>query len=107
MLGAEEVELLEDDADPLPDLVDLDAALGDLLASKKIRPLWIGSRRLIVRRRVLLPLPLGPMTTRVSPVATSKSMPSRTRLSPKLLWICSPRTTGAPLVARRPPLPQA
>ncbi len=34
----EEVELLEDDADPLPDLVDLDASLGDLLALEEDPP---------------------------------------------------------------------
>ena len=31
--------------------------------SRKIRPHWIGSSRLMQRRSVLLPLPLGPMTT--------------------------------------------
>src|ERR687898_1176207 len=60
-----------------------------------MRPLSIGSSRLTQRRSVLLPLPLGPITTSTSPVATDRSIPSRTRLSPKLLRTPSRRTTGS------------
>ena len=75
--------------------------------SKKIRPLWIGSRRLIVRRRVLLPLPLGPMTTRVSP------WPPRSRCRRGRgcrRSSCGSARPGRPEPHwswRRPPLPQA
>ena len=62
--------------------------------SKKMRPAWIGSSRLTQRSSVLLPLPLGPMITSTSPAATSRSIPSRTRLSPKLLRTPSSRRTG-------------
>src|SRR5262245_8247841 len=43
------------------------------------------------RSSVLLPLPLAPMTTSTSPGATSRLMPSSTRLSPKLLRTASRR----------------
>ena len=59
-----------------------------------MRPAWIGSRRLTHRSSVLLPLPLGPITTSTSPVCTSRSMPSRTRLSPKLFRTPSSRRIG-------------
>ena len=51
------------------------------------------------RNIVLLPLPLAPMTTRTSPMATLRSMPSSTRLSPKLLRTPSSRTIGTPFVS--------
>src|SRR5687768_14605078 len=60
-----------------------------------MRPLSTGSSRLTQRSSVLLPLPLGPITTSTSPEATSRSIPSRTRLSPKLLRTPSRRTTGS------------
>src|SRR5438067_5170730 len=50
------------------------------------------------RSRVLLPLPLGPITTSTSPASTVRSTASRTRLSPKLLRIASARTTAVPAV---------
>src|SRR5919197_290346 len=64
-----------------------------------MRPESTGSSRLTQRRRVLLPLPLGPMTTSTSPSPTLRSMPSRTTLSPKLLRTPSSSTIGAPRVA--------
>src|ERR671910_3620401 len=60
-----------------------------------MRPLSIGSSRLTHRSSVLLPLPLGPITTSTSAEATDRSIPSRTRLSPKLLRTPSRRTTGS------------
>src|SRR5918992_4393202 len=48
------------------------------------------------RSSVLFPLPLAPITTSTSPWSTLRSMPSRTRLSPKLLTTPSRRTIGAP-----------
>ena len=90
----EEVELLEDDPDPLPDRARRRRRPRDLLALEEMRPAWIGSRRLTQRSSVLLPLPLGPITTRTSPVGTSRSMPSRTRLSPKLFRTPSSRRIG-------------
>ena len=62
-----EVELLEDDPDPLADGRDVGARAVISSPSKKIRPAWIGSSRLTQRRSVLLPLPLGPMITSTSP----------------------------------------
>src|SRR5947207_15543825 len=50
------------------------------------------------RSRVLFPLPLAPISTRTSPASTVRSTASRTRWSPKLLRIASPRTTGMPAV---------
>ena len=47
------------------------------------------------RRSVDLPLPLGPITTSTSPLATSRSMPSSTRLSPKLFTTRSSRSSGS------------
>ena len=70
--------------------------------SRKMRPDWIGSSRLTQRRSVLLPLPLGPMMTSTSPGSTLRSMPSRTRLSPKLLWTPSEPDHGD--AVRLPPL---
>src|SRR3954454_16474452 len=55
-------------------------------------PLSSGSSRLMQRRRVLLPLPLAPMTTSTSPASTVRSMPSSTRLSPKLFRTSEQRT---------------
>ena len=75
-----------------------------------MRPAWIGSSRFTQRSSVLFPLPLGPMTTSTSPSATLRSIPSRTRLSPKLLCTPSRRTidsgAGSPLPPpRRSPQP--
>ena len=56
---------------------------GDLLALEEDRGRSSsGSSRLMQRSSVLLPLPLGPMTTSTSPASTCRSMPSSTRLSP-------------------------
>ena len=43
--------------------------------SRKMRPSWIGSRRFTQRRSVLLPLPLGPMTTSTSPMRNAQIDP--------------------------------
>ena len=48
---------------------------------------------------MLLPLPLGPMIVSTSPLRTSRSIPRRTSLSPKLLWTASSRTTGSVVAA--------
>jgi len=46
--------------------------------STTMRPDWMGSRRLMVRIRVLFPDPEGPMITSTSPGATSSSMSFKT-----------------------------
>ena len=89
----EQVELLEHDPDPLADRRRIGPAPRDLLSPRKIRPESTGSSRFTQRSRVDLPLPLGPMMVSTSPVSTSRSMPSSTRLSPKLLRTASRRTS--------------
>src|SRR4029077_16100122 len=48
------------------------------------------------RRSVVFPEPFGPVTSRKSPRSTSRSIPSRTRLSPKRLPRPRARITDAP-----------
>src|SRR5919199_677115 len=69
--------------------------------SKRMRPESSGSSRFRQRSSVLLPLPLGPMTTSTSPTPTSRSMPFRTRLSPKLFRSSWARMSGTPARSAR------
>src|SRR5215472_9972790 len=51
------------------------------------------------RKSVVLPLPEAPMTTTASPLATSRSTPSRTRVGPKDFSRPRIETTGRAMAA--------
>src|SRR5579864_8158274 len=58
---------------------------------------WSGfSSRLSVRRKVLLPPPLGPTTTTTSPLAIRMVMPLSTCRGPKCLWMFSASSIQRP-----------
>ncbi len=69
----EQVEVLEDEADPAAQPVEVGALSFPWtdMPSKRMSPDWISSSRLMVRIRVDLPEPDGPQTTTTSPRATS------------------------------------
>ncbi len=70
--------------------------------SSTIRPCSGGSSRLMHRNRVLLPLPLGPITQTTSPWRTDMLIPRRTCRSPKLLWTSSSSSIGWAGTRQRP-----
>ena len=65
---------------------------------QEIVPASAGTSRASARSRVVLPLPLGPVSTSNSPVANEKDRPSKTRRPPR--WQASPATSSS-LVMRR------
>ena len=98
-LVREQVELLEDHADPPADEVDAPrrrpgASPVISLPSRKMRPSSGGSSRLMQRSSVDLPEPLGPITQTTSPRSTSRLTPRRTSSLPKRLWTFSSRSIG-------------
>ncbi len=78
----EQVERLEDDADPPPDAVDVHAGRGDLVALDDDPTAVDRLERLMQRSRVDLPDPLAPMRHTTSCSATVRSRPRRTSRSP-------------------------
>ena len=93
----EEVELLEDDPDPLADRRRRRRPCAVISSpSKKIRPESSGSSRLTQRSSVLLPLPLGPMMTSTSPRGDLQVDPVEHEVVAEALPDRLARTTGSP-----------
>ncbi|HEX7973907.1 MAG TPA: ABC transporter substrate-binding protein [Anaerolineales bacterium] len=89
-----------DDASQVKALQAGDGDLGAFIAYSDVPP--VGAINPATRRsRVVFPEPLGPVSSRKSPAATSRSSLSITRLSPKLRESCRAVITARPAARTR------
>src|SRR3989304_9751714 len=70
------------------------------MPSTMIRPSWCSSRRLMVRMKVDLPEPDGPMITNTSPRRTRRLMPRRAWNSPNHFLTFSQTMMSSPVSMR-------